>query len=177
VDEAWLQPVPGRHKAPVALDSFLVKQEKELIEGILQETCGRVLGPLGTAMSPELERRKKMIARSELGVNLARKEFDPGYTVAAGYFNQGSMSSMYQVRVDIPIRLHAEQKQRPALNEQVDLVAGARRSFEAAGQGLQFHVREAFIAAETASRLRNLYTDTSLRYWPIRPAARISWQY
>lgn len=114
------------------------------------------------AMSPELERRKKMIARNELGVNLARKEFHSDYTVAAGYFNQGAMSPMYQVRVDIPIRLHAEQKQRPALNEQVDLLLGARRSFEAAEQGLQFHVREAFIAAETAWRLRKLYADTVL---------------
>jgi outer membrane protein, heavy metal efflux system len=112
--------------------------------------------------SPELERRQKTIARDELSVNLARKEFHPDYTVAAGYFNQGSMSPMYQVKVDIPLRLHAEQRQRPALNEQVDLLAGARRSFEAAGQSLQFRVREAFIAAETAWRLMQLYTDTIL---------------
>ena len=114
------------------------------------------------AASPELERRMKMIARSELGVSLARKEFHPDYTVAAGYFYQGAMSPMYQLRVDIPLRLHAEQKQRPALNEQVDLLAGARRGFEAAEQGLQFRAREAFIAAETAWRLMNLYLDTIL---------------
>ena len=104
----------------------------------------------------------KMIARSELGVNLARKEFHPDYAVAAGYFNQGSMSPMYQVRVDIPLRMHLEQKQRPALNEQVDLLAWARRSFEAAEQNLEFRVREAFIAAETGWRLMRLYADTIL---------------
>jgi cobalt-zinc-cadmium efflux system outer membrane protein len=112
--------------------------------------------------SPELERRKKMIARGELGVNLARKEFHPDYTVSAGYFNQGSMSPMYQVRVDIPLRIHEEHNQRPALNEQVDLLTAARRGFEAAEQGLQFRVREAWIAAETAWRLMQLYTDTIL---------------
>lgn len=112
--------------------------------------------------SPELERRLKVIARSELSVNLARKEFHPDYTVSAGYFNQGSMSPMYQVRVDIPLRLHAEQKQRPALNEQVDMLAGARRGFEAAEQNLQFRVREAYTAAETAWRLMKLYRDTIL---------------
>jgi cobalt-zinc-cadmium efflux system outer membrane protein len=115
-----------------------------------------------TGTSPELERRLKIVARNELTVNLARKDFHPDYTVAAGYFNQGSMSPMYQVRVDIPLRLHAEQKQRPALNEQVDLLAGARRSFEAAQQSLQFRVREAYISAETAWRLRKLYADTIL---------------
>jgi cobalt-zinc-cadmium efflux system outer membrane protein len=114
------------------------------------------------AASPELERREKMIARSELSVNLARKEFHGDYTVSAGYFNQGAMSPMYQVRVDIPLRLHAEQNQRHALNEQVDLLANARRTFEAAEQGLQFRVREQWIAADTAWRLMKLYSDTIL---------------
>jgi len=114
----------------------------------------------GTA--PELERKQKLIARNELSVNLARKDFHPDYTVSAGYFNQGSMSPMYQVRVDIPLRLHQEQKQRPALNEQVDLLSGARRSFEAAEQDLQFRVREQWVTAETAWRLMTLYNDTIL---------------
>ena len=39
--------------------------------------------------SPELARRQKTIARNELSVNLARKEFHSDYTVSAGYFNQG----------------------------------------------------------------------------------------
>ena len=66
---------------------------------------GRAAGQ-GGRTSPELERRQKTIARNELSVNLARKDFHSDYTVSAGYFNQGSMSPMYQVRVDIPLRLH-----------------------------------------------------------------------
>lgn len=112
--------------------------------------------------SPELGRRLKAIARGELSVNLAKKEFHSDYTVSAGYFNQGTMSPMYQVRVDIPLRLHTEQKQRPALNEQVDMLAGARRGYEAAEQNLQFRVRDAYSASETAWRLRTLYRDTIL---------------
>lgn len=112
--------------------------------------------------SPELARKQKMIARSELSVNLARKDLHADYTISAGYFNQGSMSPMYQVRLDIPLRLHTEQKQRPAVNEQVDLLSGARRGFEAAEQSLQFRVREAYIAAGTAWRLMKLYADTIL---------------
>src|SRR5205085_8023016 len=64
--------------------------------------------------APELQRRQKMIERNALGVSLARKDFHPDYTVAAGYFNQGGMAPMYQFRVDIPIRLHAERRQRHA---------------------------------------------------------------
>lgn len=134
-----------------------LKDEPRPLPMTLDELLARAAGT-----SPELERRQKMIARNELSVNLARKEFHSDYTVSAGYFNQGSMSPMYQVRVDIPLRLHMEHKQRPALNEQVDLLAGARRNFEAAEQDLQFRVREAWVTAETAWRLMKLYTDTIL---------------
>ncbi len=112
--------------------------------------------------APELRRDERTIQRGELAVNLARKEFHPDYTVGAGYFNQGGMAPMFQVRVDVPLRLHAETRQRPALAEQVDLLAAARRDFEAAGQNLQFRVREAYAAAEAAWRLMALYSDTIL---------------
>jgi outer membrane protein TolC len=115
-----------------------------------------------SATSPELAMRLKTVARDELSVNLAKKELHPDYTISAGYFNQGSMAPMYQVRVDIPLRLHAEKNQRPAITEQVNLLAGARREFEASGQQLQFKVREAYLAAETAWRLKKLYEDTVL---------------
>lgn len=118
--------------------------------------------------SPELERAIAMIQRGELSVNLARKDLRSDYTISAGYFNQGSMPAMYQVRVDIPLRLHNESRQRPAINEQVDLLAEARHNFEAAEQSLQFRVRDAYAAAETAWRLRALYEDTIL------PQARLT---
>jgi outer membrane protein, heavy metal efflux system len=110
--------------------------------------------------SPDLERAIAMIQRGELSVNLARKEMRSDYTIAAGYFNQGGMPPMYQVRVEVPLRLHSETRQRPAVNEQVDLLAEARRNYEAAAQSLQFRVRDAYVAADTAWRLRTLYTDT-----------------
>ena len=88
------------------------------------------------------------------------------------------MSPMYQVRVDIPLRFHEGQKQRPALNEQVDLLAGARRSFEAAEQGLQFKVREAWVQPRRHGGCgismpiqfcRRASSRSILRCWPIRP--------
>jgi len=94
----------------------------------LQELLGNA-----SDTTPELARDRKTIQRGELAVNLARKEFHPDYTIAAGYFNQGGMAPMYQLRVDIPIRLHAESRQRPALNEQVDLLAGVPAHFRGGG--------------------------------------------
>jgi outer membrane protein TolC len=114
------------------------------------------------AIAPELKEAIAAIQKSELGVNLAEKQFRPDVTIAAGYFNQGRMPAMYQVRVDIPLRLHKETRERPELNAQVNLLAESRRNFESAEQSLQMRVRQAYTEAETAWRLRGLYTDTIL---------------
>lgn len=112
--------------------------------------------------SPDLRRAQEVIQRNELAVNLARKDFQSDYTVSAGYFNMGGMPPMYQFRVDVPIHLHTGQRQRPALDEQVHRLHESRYEFEAADQDLQFRVREAYLAAQTAYRLVKLYADTIL---------------
>lgn len=112
--------------------------------------------------APALGRDRKMIERGELEVNLARKEFHPDYTVSAGYYNMGAMPAMYEARVEIPLQIHIAGRQKPALNEQVQLLSEARHNFEATQQNLQFRVREAYAAAETAFRLLKLYGDTIL---------------
>jgi outer membrane protein TolC len=114
------------------------------------------------AMSPDLRRAQEMIQRNELAVNLARKDFHSDYTVSGGYFYMGGMPAMYQFRVDIPIQLHRGQRQRPALDERVHQLNESRHDFEAADQNLQFRVREAYLAAQTAYRLMKLYEDTIL---------------
>jgi cobalt-zinc-cadmium efflux system outer membrane protein len=113
-------------------------------------------------LSPELRGAQKTIERGELAVNLARRDFHPDYTVAAGYFNQGGMAPMFQVRVDIPLRIHQEQRERPALNAEVDRLSEVRRDYEATAQSLQFRIRESYIAAQTAWRVIQLYSDTIL---------------
>ena len=60
------------------------------------------------------------------------------------------------------MQIHIAGRQQPALNEQVQLLSEARHNFEAAQQNLQFRVREAYVAAETAFRLLKLYGDTIL---------------
>ena len=72
------------------------------------------------------------------------------------------MAPMFQVRVDIPLRIHQEQRERPALTAEVDRLAQVRRDYEAAAQSLQFRVRETWLAAQTAERVAQLYRDTIL---------------
>jgi formate hydrogenlyase transcriptional activator len=50
IEDAWLRRGGGdKRKTPVALDSFLIKQEKALIEATLESTRGRIAGPEGAA--------------------------------------------------------------------------------------------------------------------------------
>jgi outer membrane protein TolC len=110
--------------------------------------------------SPTIRRDEQMIQKSELSVNLARKQLRPDYTIAAGYFNMGRMPDMFQFRVDIPLPIYSGRKQIPAIHEQTHRLNESRRNYEAAQQDLQFRLREAYAQAETSFQLLTLYQDT-----------------
>jgi len=110
--------------------------------------------------SPALRRAQKSIERAGLGVDLARKNYLPDYILSAGYYNQGMMPDMYEVRVDLKIPLWYWGKQRAAVAEQVNRASQARREYEAAAQELIFRLRESYLAAEASSRLVRMYADT-----------------
>jgi cobalt-zinc-cadmium efflux system outer membrane protein len=112
--------------------------------------------------APALQRAERLIQRNQFSVNLAEKELHADYTVAAGYFNQGSMPPMFQVRVDVPLLIHANRKQRPAIAEQSDLLEEARQNSETTRQNLRFLIRDQYQSAQTAFRLMQLYRDTVL---------------
>jgi outer membrane protein TolC len=107
--------------------------------------------------SPMLGQEQKMIERGELATNLARKDYYPDYTVAGGYFNQGSMPPMWQVRVDFKVPAWFWGKQRAGVNEQFLAASEARHNYEAADVSIQARIRADYTVAETARRLIDLY--------------------
>lgn len=112
--------------------------------------------------SPDLRREQAMIERGRLAIDLARRDFQTDYKVSAGYYNTMGMPSMFEFRVEVPLHLHTAQKQAPAVGEQILRLSEARQNFEAADRNLEFRVRDAFAAAQTAWRLMKLYSDTIL---------------
>ncbi len=117
---------------------------------------------LASRQAPMLTRDQRMIERSELAVNLAHKDYFPDFTISGGYFNQGSMSPMYQGRVDITVPLFYRHKQHAALTEQTQMLAQARRSYEATNQNLHFQIQDEFLAAEASWKLLQLYASTTV---------------
>ncbi len=110
--------------------------------------------------SPMLRREQKMIERSELAVNSARKEYYPDVTLSGGYFNQGSMSPMYQFQANFKVPVYFWRKQRAGVNEQVSMLSQARRTYEATDQSLHYRIKDDYTIAQASSRLMKLYMQT-----------------
>jgi outer membrane protein TolC len=110
--------------------------------------------------SPTLQRDQKMIERSQLSLNLARKDFYPDYTITGGYFNMGSMPDMYQLQVSFKLPTSFSRKQRPAVAEQVALGSQARSNMRADSQSLAYRIKDEYLTWQTSNRLAKLYADT-----------------
>jgi outer membrane protein, heavy metal efflux system len=112
------------------------------------------------ANSPVLARSRKLIERSELAVNAAKKEYSPDFTLNAGYYSMGSMGSMYELRADVKVPVYFWRKQSAGVAEQTGALAQARRSYEAGDQELRRRIQEEFLAAQASSKLMKAYQQT-----------------
>jgi outer membrane protein TolC len=110
--------------------------------------------------SPLLARGQKIIERSNLAVNLAKKEYDPDFTLNAGYYSMGSMGTMYELRADVKVPLYFWRKQSAGVAEQTMGVTAARHDYEAADQSLRFQIQDAFQSAEASAKLMKIYSET-----------------
>jgi outer membrane protein TolC len=118
--------------------------------------------------APMLARDQKMIQRSQLAANLARKDLYPDYVVAGGYFNQGGMPPMWQFRVDVKVPAYFWRKQRAMVNEQEFAASQARHAYEAGEVELEARIRQEYAAAATARKLVDLYEKSVI------PGARLA---
>lgn len=112
--------------------------------------------------APALQREQKLVERSEVALNLARKSYYPDYSITGGYYNQGSMPPMYTVRFDMTVPSYYFRKQRAAVTEQYDDLAAARRGFEATDQTIHAQIRGDYTAAKTSFELMKLYLNTAI---------------
>jgi outer membrane protein TolC len=110
--------------------------------------------------SPTLVRGRKMIERSELAVNLAKKDYDPDFTLNAGYYSMGAMGSMYELRADVKVPLYFWRKQSAGVAEQTVGLSQARHDYEAVDQSLRFQIQDAFLSAQASAKLMKIYAQT-----------------
>jgi cobalt-zinc-cadmium efflux system outer membrane protein len=119
------------------------------------------------ANAPMLKRDQTMIARSQLAIDAARKEYKPDFGVSGGYYYMGSMPAMYEFRFDVKIPLQRERR-AAAVAEQLSTAEQVRSAYDSTRLGLQTRIQEDYQMAATAARLARMYRDTVL------PQARLA---
>jgi outer membrane protein TolC len=119
------------------------------------------------ANAPMLKRDQIMIARSQLAIDAARKEYKPDFGISGGYYYMGSMPAMYEFRFDVKIPLQRERR-AAAVAEQLSTAEQARSTYDSTRLGLQARIQEDYQMATTAARLARMYRDTVL------PQARLA---
>lgn len=116
------------------------------------------------AFAPVLLKRKHAVERTELALNLARKEGALDYTIAGGYSNMGRMDgkwgNMYEARLDFNLPFFTRGRQRAMVAEQAHERERARREYQAAGNGLLFRIKDDALVSATAWRLLRMYEST-----------------
>lgn len=117
--------------------------------------------------SPMLRRDRIMIDRSQLGVDAARKEYQPDFAVTGGYYYIGAMPAMYEFRFDVKVPWQRARR-AAAVAEQLSTVEQARHTYDSTRLVLQSRVQEDYQMASTSVRLARLYRDTVL------PQARLA---
>jgi outer membrane protein TolC len=116
---------------------------------------------LARAHAPMLLRDRAMVARAEVGVQSARRDYKPDFAVSGGYYYMGSMPAMYEFRFDVTVPLQRARR-AAAVKEQTLKVDEARRVVDATARSLEARLQDDYQMASTSARLARLYRDTLL---------------
>ena len=110
--------------------------------------------------SPLILREQRNVERTQLALNLARKEGSPDYTVSAGYYNMGTMPPLFEARLDFNLPFFTRARQRAAVAEQASSLEAARRGYQATGNTLMFRIKNDYLMSGASWRLLHIYSTT-----------------
>jgi outer membrane protein, heavy metal efflux system len=113
---------------------------------------------LGRQNDPGLEMDRRMIEGNRYAVDLARKAYDPDFSVAYTYLQRPAMPDMYGVMVGINIPVFYRTKQRQGVIEATHDLIGAQRGFDDRTASLSFEIKQQYLAATASRDLSNLYS-------------------
>lgn len=115
------------------------------------------LQSVAAASFPALERQRLMIESSRIGVDLARKEVRPDFSVGYTYMQRADLPDMYGFTFTTSLPIFRRSKQDAAIREASYNLEAARRGEASALTLLRYRVKQDFLEAQAAARLLDLY--------------------
>lgn len=107
--------------------------------------------------NPEIKRQERMIDNSQYRVAAARKDFYPDFGASVQYLQRDGMPGMWGFGINIKVPIYFGQRQRPAVQEAVAELSGARQEYDSLRAQTMFRIKDQYLTATTASRLLQLY--------------------
>jgi cobalt-zinc-cadmium efflux system outer membrane protein len=107
---------------------------------------------------PGLERDRRMIEGNRNAVRLARKAYEPDFSVAYTYLERPLMPDMHGVMVGINIPVFYRTKQRQGVIEAAHGLIGTQRDLDDRAASVNFEIKQQYLAAAASRDLSNLYS-------------------
>jgi len=106
-----------------------------------------------------LRREDKLIARQQVAVNLARKEYYPDFGVGYMYQNRPLLPEMHGFTFSLNIPIFYKARKQAGVEEATEELRAAERMREDRETTLVFKVKEQFLAARASQELYRLYSQ------------------
>jgi cobalt-zinc-cadmium efflux system outer membrane protein len=107
---------------------------------------------------PSLERDRRMIESSRYAVNLARRAYDPDFTVSYSYQQRPTLQDSNGFTVGINLPVFYRTKQREGVIEATHGLTGAQHDLDERTTTVNFEIKQQYLIATASRDLSNLYS-------------------
>jgi outer membrane protein TolC len=123
------------------------------------------LVPFGTLQgaalqnSPLLKAQQASVDSQKLQIDLTKKEVYPDIDLMSGYYYMGELEDMWEVKAEVSLPIFSRSKQKKETARASLELAEAQQVHKSIERTLEVRLREAYLKAETAKKLLELYSN------------------
>jgi outer membrane protein TolC len=108
---------------------------------------------------PTLKAQEATINGRQLQVQLSKKELYPDLDLMSGYYYMGELEDMWEVKAEVSLPIFSRSKQKKETARAQLEKTEAQEVYKASERNLEFRLRQAYLKAQTARNLLDLYLD------------------
>jgi outer membrane protein, heavy metal efflux system len=132
---------------------------ERLVETPLRYEAEELLAKART-QNPAIASQQEMVKRQSLGVEMARKDRYPDFSLQYQWQHTGEQfRDYYMVTFSARLPIYRSRKLNPELAQATEELSRSEREYESQIQATYFDVRDQYLAAQTASQLLTIYRD------------------